>query len=279
MTSVNIDNNTIDTIVVNKNGNHKNPIEFIKIKSKVDRRDIKESEKEKECTPEYYHHPLSISISTPIIEPPLPPSILSPIEDSYIIPSTIKKILLPTINKRPTSVKIKSKNTLPTPKEKRVVTQHKKWTYTETDYSHKMQIELLCNLANPFKITHLPTSHQITKEKCMSQEISKKLYGYKSQDLSKQLFDESKFITYEKCIQLLIKSNLICFYCKHPVQVLYESVREPIQWSLERIDNTFGHNFDNVEIACLKCNISRRTMYHERYIFTKQLTSIIKSEY
>jgi hypothetical protein len=57
--------------------------------------------------------------------------------------------------------------------------------------------------------------------------------------------------------------------------LFYENVREPKQWSLERIDNKEGHNYGNVEIACLSCNIGRRTMYQDRFIFTKQL-SIIK---
>jgi hypothetical protein len=59
------------------------------------------------------------------------------------------------------------------------------------------------------------------------------------------------------------------------VQILYEYVRESNQWTLERLDNDFGHNKGNVEIACLNCNLRRRTMYHERYLFTKEL-SIVK---
>jgi len=62
------------------------------------------------------------------------------------------------------------------------------------------------------------------------------------------------------------------------VSVLYEIVREPMQWTLERINNDFGHNYGNVEIACLNCNLHRRTMYHERYLFTKELNIIKKSE-
>jgi hypothetical protein len=29
-----------------------------------------------------------------------------------------------------------------------------------------------------------------------------------------------------------------------------------------------------VEIACLNCNLRRRTMYHERYVFTKQMGTV-----
>jgi hypothetical protein len=71
-------------------------------------------------------------------------------------------------------------------------------------------------------------------------------------------------------------SRLCCFYCKEPAQLVYETVRDPKQWSLERIDNSFGHNAGNVEIACLACNVRRRTIYHERYLATKQMAHIVK---
>jgi 5-methylcytosine-specific restriction endonuclease McrA len=65
-----------------------------------------------------------------------------------------------------------------------------------------------------------------------------------------------------------------CFYCNQKVQIIYENVREPKQWSLERIDNEYGHNNTNVVIACLHCNLKRKTMYHERFLFTKQMQII-----
>jgi RNase P subunit RPR2 len=81
----------------------------------------------------------------------------------------------------------------------------------------------------------------------------------------------------EKVLDLMIESENRCFYCKNRVHILYEYVREPNQWTLERIDNKSGHNKTNVVIACLNCNLHRRTMYHERYVFTKQL-NIVKRE-
>lgn len=112
--------------------------------------------------------------------------------------------------------------------------------------------------------------------KTMIQQIQTKLNGYKSQDVLKELYDSAKFITLKSTISLLMKSEMKCFYCKEPVQVLYQHVREPKQWTLERIDNKHGHNDGNVEIACLSCNLRRRTMYHERFVFTKQL-NIVKT--
>ena len=61
------------------------------------------------------------------------------------------------------------------------------------------------------------------------------------------------------------------------VEILYEKVREPKQWTLDRIDNRYGHNKENVLIACLDCNVRRKTMYHERYAFTKQLNIVKKN--
>ena len=36
-------------------------------------------------------------------------------------------------------------------------------------------------------------------------------------------------------------------------------------------DNKIGHDIGNIEIACLSCNLKRKCMYHERYVFTKQM--------
>jgi hypothetical protein len=106
------------------------------------------------------------------------------------------------------------------------------------------------------------------------QQIHRKIYSYKSQDIEKKLYDKEQFIDISGVIQLFKKSSLKCFYCLNDVQLFYEYVREPQQWTLERINNDFGHNYGNLEIACLSCNIKRRTMYHERFVFTKQLNII-----
>ena len=112
--------------------------------------------------------------------------------------------------------------------------------------------------------------------KCIIQQLNQKINGYKSQDIHKKLLDLEKIVDLENVLQLLIQSNLECFYCKNKVKVLYEHVREPCQWTLDRIDNDYGHNKGNLEIACLSCNVRRRTMYADRYVFTKQLKLIKK---
>ena len=52
--------------------------------------------------------------------------------------------------------------------------------------------------------------------------------------------------------KLLVKSKLFCYYCKNPVFILYENIRDPTQWTLDRIDNEQGHNEDNCVICCFK---------------------------
>jgi hypothetical protein len=97
------------------------------------------------------------------------------------------------------------------------------------------------------------------------------------QDIQKDKYDEEKFVDFYFVVSLLLDKELKCFYCKESVYLFYNFVRENKQWTLERINNDQGHNKDNVEIACLHCNLRRRTMYYERYVFTKQL-NIVKLE-
>jgi RNase P subunit RPR2 len=105
----------------------------------------------------------------------------------------------------------------------------------------------------------------------IKKQLNTKLQGYRAQDTLKHMFVESEFMDMENTLRILKESDLRCFYCKECVKVLYRHVREGCQWTLERIDNDYGHVKTNVVIACLTCNLRRRTMYHERFAFTKQL--------
>ena len=101
--------------------------------------------------------------------------------------------------------------------------------------------------------------------------LKAKQAGYKSQDVAKGWFNESQFVRIEDIVALLSTSQLSCFYCGCWTTLFYEYVRDSKQWSLERLSNEQGHNRDNVVLACLECNMRRRTMYYERYVATKQL--------
>jgi hypothetical protein len=155
------------------------------------------------------------------------------------------------------------------PKKNRVVTHTKRWqTHVQTDdFDPIQQCEWLQHIEDDSE-----------KSKLMKSQIHAKIKGYKSQDVQKAVYDPDKFVSFDGVISKLRRCDLLCFYCREPCAIWYEQSRYPKQWSLERIDNDFGHNDDNVEIACLSCNIKRRCMYHERFRFTKQMKFVKKDE-
>jgi 5-methylcytosine-specific restriction endonuclease McrA len=116
----------------------------------------------------------------------------------------------------------------------------------------------------------------IDKNKIIMNEIKNKVLSYKRQDVLKKRLDEEKFITTNHVSDMLLKNNMTCYYCKTNVFILYEKCREETQWSVDRIDNSIGHNVNNIVISCLKCNLQKKTRDSEKFAQTKQL--IIKRE-
>jgi len=102
-------------------------------------------------------------------------------------------------------------------------------------------------------------------------EIKVKLNNYKAQDIKKNIYDINLFISYEDVIKVIKESELKCYYCKDCIFILYEIVRENKQWSLDRINNELGHNKTNIVISCLECNLKRRDINSNKFLFTKQL--------
>ncbi len=101
--------------------------------------------------------------------------------------------------------------------------------------------------------------------------IAKKLNGYKSQDKKFEIYSEYHCIKHVEVEQKLKDCDYTCYYCKEKVLMVYGK-RDPKQWTLDRIDNTMGHNTNNVLISCLACNLKRRNRTVEKFLFTKQLT-------
>jgi hypothetical protein len=117
---------------------------------------------------------------------------------------------------------------------------------------------------------------KIKEEVVVSREIYKKLSGYRYQDIKKGIYNFTLFVNILYVLKLLIESKLKCYYCNENVNVIYENRRDPSQWSLERIYNNEGHNCNNVVIACLKCNLRRKTMLMQRYVETKKMIKVLK---
>jgi len=107
--------------------------------------------------------------------------------------------------------------------------------------------------------------------------VAIKLKSYTEQDAKKKFApDNGTTITVPETITLLVASEMRCYYCQETTQFLYETVREPKQWTLERLNNEYPHTKDNVVIACLQCNLRRRCMNSERYRKTKQMMEVQK---
>lgn len=113
---------------------------------------------------------------------------------------------------------------------------------------------------------------QLHKGNMMSQAISfinTKLRSYKTQDEKKDR--RCSMISLPNVIEKMLVCSMKCYYCKENVRLYYENVRDPTQWTLERIDNDIGHTNMNCEIACFRCNIQRRTSNCIAFKFTKQM--------
>jgi 5-methylcytosine-specific restriction endonuclease McrA len=169
------------------------------------------------------------------------------------------------------------------PKEKSIRKETERWHFDNKYMELKNQWACLLALLPEKPVVNDVLNEEplnkdvVDKDVCreMKRQIQNKISSYKMQDIQKKKYDDDKFVDFQFVISLLVDKKLSCFYCKESVYLFYNYVRENKQWTLERIYNERGHNTDNVEIACLNCNLRRRTMYHERYLFTKQL-SVVK---
>jgi len=169
------------------------------------------------------------------------------------------------------------------PLKKRIITETTKWhSYLEDNLEVDQQWSMLIALSREFgqeiTVDISYNSLEVTPEKIvfLKNEIQRKIHGYRSQDVRKNKFDVSYFISFEYVLKKILETELNCFYCQGPVKIWYEFSRDPLQWTLERINNKIGHNVGNVEISCLQCNLKRRCMHHERYLKTKEMKTILK---
>jgi hypothetical protein len=135
-------------------------------------------------------------------------------------------------------------------------------TLDETVLAHPSQVAMLRNL-------YIIGSDYVSDHTSLFlSELNHKIQGYKGQDLRKEI---KHIIDLEDVMAKLVGSQLTCDYCSKPIFVLYKNVRDPMQWTLDRIDNALGHTRENTCIACLKCNLQRRLMNAEKFSFTKKL--------
>lgn len=117
----------------------------------------------------------------------------------------------------------------------------------------------------------ISTTVDLLQQPLVQSQLKQKLSSYFQQDKLKKIADPSAFLTFSDLNALLIKSQMQCYYCHEPVELLYDKVCQSNQWTLDRIRNEEGHNKGNVCIACLKCNLKRRRTPATAFYFTKNV--------
>ena len=147
----------------------------------------------------------------------------------------------------------------------------KKGTIAKRNELNDLSDEFLSYEKQVKMINQLFMDGECENMKLLKREIEKKINSYKSQDISKKIYNELILISLSDTIEKLVCSKLRCHYCKENVLLLYKNVREPKQWTLDRIYNDLCHSNENTLIACLHCNLQRRTRDMEKFLFTKQL--------
>jgi len=172
-----------------------------------------------------------------------------------------KSIMFNAVNKRVKNQLIEDHKKIKN--KKRAVAEN--WTFTCDDYAYENQLNNIKKIVE----NNYQSTDQTTK--IALQQINKKIYGYKQQDIIKKLLNNEKFITLESVTNKMIECELKCYYCINTMNVLYDISRESKQWSVDRINNDLGHNIDNFYLACLECNLKRRRRSDEKFLFTKQM--------
>ena len=160
-------------------------------------------------------------------------------------------------------------------KEKKMRVQTHTWDLDDLELSHETQI----NILNRIHSNLTKNNEEIFNDKYINifiNNLKNKISSYKQQDILKKKLNYDKFINFENIIHLLHESQLKCCYCHKEIYILYKQVREMSQWTLDRIDNNTGHNFGNLVISCLKCNLKRRRINKNSFMLTKNM--IIKRE-
>jgi hypothetical protein len=150
-----------------------------------------------------------------------------------------------------------------------------KWNFPEEYFEYSHQMKILYNILNDNGKEDLE-EEKGEVEKVVIQQINKKISGYKQQDIIKKKLNNDKFINFESVIKKMEECKLKCRYCNETMHILYDISREMKQWSVDRVDNDFGHNVDNFHLACLDCNLKRRRRTDEKFLFTKQLNIVKK---
>ena len=160
-------------------------------------------------------------------------------------------------------------------KEKKMRVQTHTWDLDDYELSHQTQINILNHIHSNLTNNLTKNNQDNFNNKYINifiNNLKNKISSYKQKDILKKKLNSNNFINFKNIIYLLQESQLKCCYCHKEIYILYKQVREMSQWTLDRIDNDTGHNFGNLVISCLKCNLKRRRINKNSFMLTKNMT-------
>lgn len=138
-----------------------------------------------------------------------------------------------------------------------------------------ISLNIIQNINNfPYQlnlINLLYLQQPFSEQKFLISELKSKISSYKQQDIKKNIHEQHNLISLENVIEKLVSCKLKCYYCNKNTFIFFNKVRDPDQWTLDRLNNLDEHTSQNTIIACLKCNLERRRKNSEKFKFTKHL--------
>lgn len=108
-------------------------------------------------------------------------------------------------------------------------------------------------------------------------KIKQKIISYKNTDKNKFNIDNN--LTFEDVIKILISYNYKCDECGKEIIIDYKKNCYR-QFSLDRIDDNKPHNYENIRLCCLSCNINhmKNIFYSGGSVYNDCSKDIIISE-
>jgi len=97
-------------------------------------------------------------------------------------------------------------------------------------------------------------NEKIKTENPLEYKLNQMVHHTKSSDIKYNRYDKECHITYEFLQEQHTKQNNKCGYCLVIMEYTFENKNNPIQITIERLNNDLGHIKSNCIFSCWKCN-------------------------
>lgn len=103
----------------------------------------------------------------------------------------------------------------------------------------------------------------------MIKRLRLKVNSYNAQDeRAGRLYYSEKYngfnvkpLELSQVLKMIQKNGLSCHYCKKNTRIIPNYHKDPVQFTLDRIDNNKTHTISNCIVSCWMCNEGRSNSY------------------